>query len=42
MAGPVLLVAGGHDIGATRVSNATLARALPDAEAWYVPGTWHA
>jgi pimeloyl-ACP methyl ester carboxylesterase len=40
--GPVLLVAAGHDVGATRVSNATLARVLPDASAWYVPGTWHA
>lgn len=41
-AGPVLLVAGEHDIGATRVSNATLARLLPDATALYAPGTWHA
>jgi pimeloyl-ACP methyl ester carboxylesterase len=40
--GPVLLVAGRHDIGATRVSNATLARALPNASAWYAPGTFHA
>ena len=41
-AGPVLLLAGEHDIGATRVSNATLASLLPDATARYAPGTWHA
>lgn len=40
--GPALLVAGQHDIGSTRVSNATLARLLPSASAWYAPGTWHA
>ncbi len=39
---PVLLVSGAHDIGATRVSDATLAATLPDATAWYVPHTWHA
>jgi pimeloyl-ACP methyl ester carboxylesterase len=42
MPGPVLLIAAAHDIGATRVSNATLARLLPNAAAWYMPGTWHA
>jgi pimeloyl-ACP methyl ester carboxylesterase len=40
--GPVLLLAGGRDVGSTRVSNATLARLLPDASAWYAPGAWHA
>jgi pimeloyl-ACP methyl ester carboxylesterase len=40
--GPVLLIAGSHDIGAARVSNATLARILPNATAWYAPGAWHA
>jgi pimeloyl-ACP methyl ester carboxylesterase len=42
MRGPVLLVAAERDVGATRVSNATLARELPQASAWYLPGAWHA
>jgi pimeloyl-ACP methyl ester carboxylesterase len=40
--GPVLLVAAQYDVGAARVSNATLARDLRDASAWYVPRLWHA
>jgi pimeloyl-ACP methyl ester carboxylesterase len=40
--GPVLLVAGQHDVAAARASNATLARQLPDASAWYAPRRWHA
>jgi pimeloyl-ACP methyl ester carboxylesterase len=40
--GPVLLLAGGREIGAARVSNATLALLLPRATAWYLPGSWHA
>ncbi len=40
--GPVLLLAGAREIGAARVSNATLARLLPEASAWYLPGSWHA
>ncbi len=40
--GPVLLVAGQRDVGAARVSNATLARQLPAAGAWYLPRSWHA
>jgi pimeloyl-ACP methyl ester carboxylesterase len=40
--GPVLLVAGQRDVGAARASNATLARELPNASAWYLPRAWHA
>lgn len=40
--GPVLLVAAERDVGAARVSNATLARDLRNASAWYLPRSWHA
>jgi pimeloyl-ACP methyl ester carboxylesterase len=40
--GPVLLLAGAREIGAARVSNATMALLLPNATAWYLPGSWHA
>ena len=40
--GPVLLVAGQHDVAAARVSDATLAAELPNAEARYLPRAWHA
>jgi pimeloyl-ACP methyl ester carboxylesterase len=39
---PVLLVAGERDPRTTRISNATLARTLPRAEARFVPGVGHA
>jgi pimeloyl-ACP methyl ester carboxylesterase len=39
---PVLLVAGEHDPAATRLSNATLAAALPHAAARFMPALGHA